>query len=263
MKIKFVRMTTAQRFSRMLILLIVLSSCSGSLKNLTYMHGAEVGKIYPEVPLPESYTIKPNDQLFVNVIGEDREQTAFLNMSSSAGMGGSGTDFFLYLVDENGNISYPQLGLLHVSGKTILEVQDLIQKRVDEYIIGTSVQVKLANRTFTVLGDVKSPGLQMMSKNQFTIFEALGSAGDISDYGNRKTVKLIREVPKGKKLIEIDLTDPNLLTSENYYIQPNDVIYVEPNEYRRYSVKTLPWLNQVTLGTSLLTTVLLVLNLLK
>ncbi len=227
------------------------------------MHGPEIDQAYPDLPIPESYTIRPHDQLFINVIGEDRKQTAFLNMSTSAGMGGSNTEFYLYLVDENGNISYPQLRLLHVSGKTILEVQDLVQKRVDEYIIGTSVQVKLANRTFTALGDVGSPGLHTMSKNQLTIFEALGSAGDVTDYGNRKTVKLIREIPAGRKLAEIDLTDPTLLTSEYFYIQPNDVLYVEPNKYRVYSVKTLPWISQVTLGTSLVTTVFLILNLFK
>ena len=261
--VKFTRIDTAQRFFWMALFLIVSSSCSNSLKNLTYMYGAEIDKVYPEVPLPESYTIKANDQLFINVIGEDKEQTEFLNMSSSAGMGGGNTEFFLYLVDENGNISYPQIGLLHVSGKTILEVQDLIQKKVDEYIIGTSVQVKLANRTFTILGDIKSPGLQSMSKNQFTIFEALGSGGDVTDYGNRETLKLIRETPSGRKLVQIDLTDPNLLTSEYFYIQPNDVIYVEPNKYRIYSVKTLPWISQVSVGASILTTVLLILNLVK
>jgi polysaccharide export outer membrane protein len=150
-----------------------------------------------------------------------------------------------------------------VAGKTILEVRDMVQKRVDEYIIGTSVQVKLVNRTFTILGEVKNPGLQPMIKNQFTIFEALGAAGDVTDFGNRETVKLIRETPEGKRVREIDLTNPNLLTSEYFYIQPNDVIYVEPNNYRVYSVKTMPWLSQVTFGASLITTVLLLINIFK
>jgi polysaccharide export outer membrane protein len=244
--------------------MLLLFSCSRSLKELTYIHDVQTQRPYPNVPLPESYKIRPNDHLFINVIGEDRLQTDFLNTSySGTGYGGSNTEFILYLVDENGNISYPQLGELQVAGKTVLEVRDMVQKRVDDYIIGTSVQVKLVNRTFTILGDVKNPGLQPMIKNQFTIFEALGSAGDVNDFGNRTNVKLIRETPAGKKVTEIDLTDPALLTSEYFYIQPNDVIYVEPNKYRVYSVKTMPWLSQVTFGASLITTLLLIINLFK
>jgi polysaccharide biosynthesis/export protein len=254
----------ARKIFRLLAIVFILQSCSGSLKNLTYMHDIDIDKTYPEIPLPSSYRIRPNDHLFINVIGEDQMQTDFLNTSALMSRGGgSNLEMIYYLVDENGNISYPQLGELHVEGKTILEIRDMIQKMVDEYIVGTSVQVKLVNRTFTILGDIKSPGLQLMTKNQFTIFEALGSAGDVTDFGNRKTVKLIRETPEGRTVKEIDLTDPDLLTSEYFYIQPNDVIYVEPNRYRVYSVKTMPWLSQVTFGASILTTVLLVINLLK
>lgn len=263
--INITNFTGAKKIFGFLLLFFLLLSCSRSLKELTYIHDVDTDITYPNVPLPESYKIRPNDHLFINVIGEDRLQTDFLNTSTSmSGIGGgSNTEFILYLVDENGNISYPQLGELHVAGKTVLEVRDMVQKRVDEYIIGTSVQVKLVNRTFTILGDVKSPGLQPMIKNQFTIFEALGSAGDVNDFGNRRNLKLIRETPEGKKVKEIDLTDPALLTSEYFYIQPNDVIYVEPNKYRVYSIKTMPWLSQVTFGASLITTVLLIINLFK
>ena len=245
-----------------LLLLVVASSCSGPLKKLTYMYDIQPDKIYPAVPLPESYRIRPNDLLYIQVTGEEKEYTEFLNASAPSGVGGGGNiDLFAYLVDEKGYITYPHLGQLHVGGRTLLEIRDSMQKVVDQYVANTSVQVRLVNRTFTVLGDVKSPGLKAMSKNQFTIFEALGVAGDISDFGNRKNVKLIRETPEGKQLVEINLTDPNLLQSAYYYIQPNDVLYVEPNRYRVYSVKTLPWISQVSLATSLLTTLLLIANL--
>lgn len=261
--INFTGMKDAKKILGYLLLAFLFFSCSRSLKELTYIHDVETDRYYPNVPLPDSYKIRPNDHLFINVIGEDKLQTDFLNTSYTGFGGSSNAEFILYLVDENGNISYPQLGELQVAGKTILDVRDMVQERVDEYIIGTSVQVKLVNRTFTILGDVKNPGLQPMIKNQFTIFEALGSAGDVNDFGNRKNLKLIRETPEGKRVKEIDLTDPELLTSEYFYIQPNDVIYVEPNKYRVYSVKTMPWLSQVTFGASLITTALLLINLFK
>jgi polysaccharide export outer membrane protein len=238
-------------------------SCSSPLKQLTYMYDAKINETYPRVPLPAPYRIRPNDQLYISVLGDDKLNTDFLNISTTASGGGGGMDMLTYLVDEKGNISYPQIGEVHVEGLTITEVKNLLQKEVDRFITHTSVLVKLANRTFTILGDVNGGGLKEMPKNQYTIFEALGTAGGVSDYGNRKTVKLIRETPAGTRIVNIDLTDDSLLSSEYYYILPNDVIYVEPNKFRIYTVKTLPWLNQATFVASLLSTAFLILNLFK
>ncbi len=242
-------------------LLLLVSSCSSPLKQMTYMYNAQTDVNYPRPDLPQPYKIRPNDQLYITVVSDDQMKTDFLNISGTAGMGGGyGMDLMSYLVDENGNISYPQLGEVKVANLTLLEVRDKIQKMVDNYVVNTSVVVKLANRTFTILGDVNGGGLVTMPKNQYTIFEALGAAGGVSDYGNRQKVKLIRETPEGTKIVNIDLTDDKLLSSEYYYILPNDVLYVEPNNYRVYSVRTLPWLSQATFAASLLSTAFLILN---
>jgi polysaccharide export outer membrane protein len=245
-------------------LIFLTSACSVPLKQLTYMYDAKTDQLYPRVPIPDPYIIRPNDQLYISVISDDPEKTSHLNMSSSGGMGGGyGMDLLTYLVDENGNISYPQLGEVQVAGLNLLEIRDKLQKEVDKFVLNTSVVVKLANRTFTILGDVNGGGLVTMPKNQYTIFEALGAAGGVSDGGNRQKVKLIRETPEGTRIVNIDLTDDKLLSSEYYYILPNDVLYVEPNNYRVYSVRTLPWLSQATFAASLLSTAFLILNLFK
>jgi len=248
-----------------LVFVLFLSmACSSPLKQMTYMYDAHTDHLYPRVPLPEPYIIRPNDQLYISVVSDDPTKTDFLNMSSGSGIGGGyAMDMLTYLVDEKGNISYPQLGEVHVAGLSILEIRDKIQLEVDKFVLNTSVVVKLANRTFTILGDVNGGGLVSMPKNQYTIFEALGAAGGISDGGNRRKVKLIRETPEGTKIVNIDLTEDNLLSSDYYYILPNDVIYVEPNNYRIYSVRTLPWLSQATFVASLLSTAFLILNLFK
>jgi len=248
----------------LLLPLSLLFSCSSPLKQLTYMHDALTDTLYSRVPLPDPYRIRPNDQLYISVLGDNKENTDFLNIGTTTGVGGGfGMDMLTYLVDEHGNISYPQIGEVHVEGLTLLEVKDLLQKEVDRFVVHTSVIVKLANRTFTILGDVNGGGLMDMPKNQYTIFEALGAAGGISDYGNRQNVKLIRETPQGTRIVNIDLTDDSLLSSEYYYILPNDVIYVEPNKFRTYQVRTLPWLNQATFAASLLSTAFLIINLFK
>jgi polysaccharide export outer membrane protein len=226
------------------------------------MHDVRINEVYPRVPLPEPYRIRPNDQLYISVVGEDRENTEFLNISTTMAAGGSsGMDMLTYLVDEKGNISYPMVGDVRVEGLTLLEIRDKLQVEVNKFVLNTSVMVKLANRTFTILGDVNGGGLIQMPKNQYTIFEALGAAGGISDYGNRKNIKLLRETPQGTKVVSIDLTDDDLLSSEYYYILPNDVIYVEPGKYRVYETRIVPWLNQATFAASLVSTALLVLNL--
>ena len=245
-------------------LALLLASCGSPLKQMTYLHNARLDEYYTRMPLPDPYRIRPNDQLYISVVSDDRLKTDFLNIASSAGGGiGFGMDLLTYLVDENGNISYPQLGEVPVEGLTLLEVRDKIQKEVDRFVVNTSVVVKLANRTFTVLGEAGGGGLITMPKNQYTIFEALGAAGGVSDGGNRQRVKLMRETPEGIRIVNLDLTDDALLTSPYYYILPNDVLIVEPNNYRVYSTRTLPWLSQAGFAASLLSTAFLIFNLFK
>ena len=163
------------------------------------------------------------------------------------------------MVDQNGDINYPQLGLVRVSGKTIQEVQQTLQEMVNNYVLNTSVHVKLVNRNITVLGEVRQPGIKPMTNSYLTIFEALGTAFDITDYGNRRNVKLIRETPEGQEVVQLDLTDPNLIYSKYYYIMPHDLIYVEPRN-RIYGFKTLPYMSHFSLAISLVTTAVLILN---
>lgn len=257
-----------KKLTQVLLILITATSCSTPLQELIYLNGIEPGKTYPSGPLPEEYRIRPNDQLFIQVISDDPLNAAFLNLvNTQASMGslGNSTNSFeliTFLVDEEGKISYPQLGTIAVSGLTTGEVRNLIQQGVDKYLESASVFVKLVNRTVTVLGEVHSPGQKPMVKNQLTIFEALGAAGDITDYGNRRQIKLIREVPEGKLVAELDLTDPQLIFSPYYYILPHDIVYVE-YKTKVYGAKNLSYAAPVSITASVVSIGLLILNLFK
>lgn len=133
-----------------------------------------------------------------------------------------------YSVDNSGNITLPVLGQLMVKDLTLGEVQTLIQKHTDKYLNNATVIVKLTSFRVTVLGEVKSPGHYFIYNNQANILEALGMAGDLTQYGNRKNVKLIRQIPTGSKVVMLNLTDPTLLRSEFFYMTPGDVLYVAP-----------------------------------
>lgn len=242
-------------------------SCSTPLKEVTYLNGIQTDVTLPNGPLPEVYRIRPNDQLFIQVISDDPANAAFLNLigSQSVASGASsvnGMELITYLVDENGSIEYPYLGKIKVGGLTVSDVSKKIQIEVDKYLESASVFVKQVSRNFTVLGEVRSPGQIIMLKNQLTIFEALGAAGDITDYGNRQSVKVIRELPAGKQITKLDLTDPKLIFSPYYYILPHDIVIVE-HSTKIYGAKNMPYAAPISIAASILSLVLLTLNLVQ
>ena len=254
----------AGRYTTFLLLSVIIVSCSTPLQELTYMYNVETGRNYEKDNFPDSYRIRPNDQLFIQVISDDPANVAFLNLVSPqrGNYSGGNVELITYLVDEKGTISYPQLGEISVAGHTVNEIRDTLQKEVDKYLDNASVFVKHVNRTLTVLGEVSRPGQQSMVKNQLTIFEALGSAGDITDFGNRKNVKLVRENNEGTFVAEVDLTSPEIMYSPYYYILPHDVLYVEPAD-KVYGAKTMPFTTPLSIVVSVISTVLLIFNVVK
>lgn len=246
-------------------LLLISFSCTTPLQEITYLNKIETGKTYTDGPSPGIYQVRPSDHLYIHVIGDDPTAVAFLNLmpTTSAGYSTSQSlELVTFIVDEEGNINYPQFGEIHVAGKTIDQIREELQKRVNSYMQNSSVFVKLINRTITVLGEVRTPGQHPMVKNKLSIFEALGTAGDINDYGNRRNIKLIRETPGGKLVESIDLTNPNLISSPYYYVLPHDILYVEASS-KVYGRKTMPFGTGVSLVFSAISTALLLINYLK
>lgn len=246
-------------------LLVVATSCSTPLREVTYLNGIEAGRTYAHAPIPVEYRIRPNDHLYIRIIGVDPDNVAFLNLigSQTSSIGSSyNLELITYLVDENGNIQYPFLGEINVNNMTLSEVQKTLQKKVDLYLLDASVFVKLVSRTITVLGEVGNPGKISMLKSRMTIFETLGMAGDITDYGNYQNVKIIREFPEGKHIAEIDLTNPEILISPYYYNLPDDLVYVE-HKTRVYGTKNLQYTAPLAITATVLSLGLLILNLFK
>ena len=138
-----------------------------------------------------------------------------------------------YLVDNDGKIDFPVLGQLTVGGKTKSECEDMIREKLKDYIKDEVpvVSVRMSNYKISVLGEVASPGVFIISNEKVNIFEALALAKDLTIYGKRDAVKLIRENDKGEKeIVRLDLNDARIISSPYYYLQQNDIIYVEPNK---------------------------------
>ena len=189
------------------------------------------------------YRIQVNDILYIQVqsINKDIMQVFNFNVSTniqSQYYAESSLYFQGFSVDDSGYVKPPVLGKCYVKDLTIKEAEKLIQLKADEYIKDATVTVKLANFKVTVLGEVKNPGLYYLYNNQANILEVIGKAGDLTDYGNRYNVLVIRQTKEGTKSFRVNLTDKNLVITDSYYVQPNDIIYVEPLKTKSFRLMT-------------------------
>ncbi|HQE13172.1 MAG TPA: polysaccharide biosynthesis/export family protein, partial [Flavipsychrobacter sp.] len=136
-----------------------------------------------------------------------------------------------YLVDKNGFITLPVLGKVVVGGKTIVEIQDIILDKASKIFKEPTINVRLMNFKVTVLGEVLKPGTYIIDGERVSILSALGLAGDLTIFGKRKNVLLIRQDGENnKKMVRLDLNDSHLFTSPYYYLKQGDVLYVEPTK---------------------------------
>lgn len=209
-----------------------------------------------------SYKLQKRDILSVRIKSMDIESSSFFNLNEGGGMMNlNQASVYLsgYSIDESGNIDLPQIGKVNVANMTVTEAQNKIQETVASYLNNATVIVKLISFKITVLGEVKNPGYYNIYNDQATILEGLGMAGDLTDFGNRENITLIRQTQEGTGAILIDLKDPGLLSSKYYYLQPNDVVYVQPLKAKT-TRSNFSSLGIVGLAFSAASTIVLILN---
>lgn len=137
-----------------------------------------------------------------------------------------------FLVDHDGNIELPLVGKVQVKDKTTDEVRELVRQKAAQFYKDPVVNVRLANFKITVLGEVNRPSTYIMPSEKVTLLDALGMAGDMTIYGRRENVMVIREENGQKQFARFDLNNSNLFTSPFYYLKQGDVVYVEPNKQK-------------------------------
>jgi polysaccharide export outer membrane protein len=181
------------------------------------------------------YRLQPGDVLSVRVQSVQPVLSDIFNVPTPQTMT-SGDPSTLYLtgypLDENGTINLPTVGRVKVQGLSMEQAQALLQQKVTSYVRDANVLLKLLSFKITVLGEVRQPGRYFIYNPQVTLLEGLGLAGDLTEFGNRENVKLVRQTAKGAEVVLLNLTDANLLQSPYYYLQPNDALYIEPLKAR-------------------------------
>ncbi|MCE5226779.1 MAG: polysaccharide biosynthesis/export family protein [Porphyromonadaceae bacterium] len=190
---------------------------------------------------PAAYKIMPYDNLYIRVITPDPQWSELFNIMP-AGQGGTFTEesaaLFGYSVDKYGKIEIPYVGIVEVANKTLSEIKSELDILFKNYLTDAAITVKLVNNYISILGEVEAPGRYRLTKDRLNVFEALSMAGDMTDFGNRQRVQLIRPSPYGPNIKEFTLSDRSILSSDFFYVMPNDVIYVIPARGKIFQVNS-------------------------
>lgn len=224
----------------LLALAVFMFSNCGSVKNVAYLKNSDSIYLDNSRFLYDA-RIMPKDELTISVNTSTAEASIPFNLLlqnaySQGRISTGGGTLMPYLVDNEGYINYPMVGRLKVGGLSKLEAERLIAEKIRPYLAESEnpiVTVRMSSYSVSVLGEVARPGSFQVSREKITILEALAQAGDLTIYGVRDKVKLIREDSTGKKqIVTLNLNDATIVNSPYYYLQQNDVVYVEPNKVK-------------------------------
>ena len=252
---------------------ILLASC-GSVKNVAYLQNSEDIDFSHSEYLYDA-RIMPKDILTITVSTVNPEASAPFNLivrptltSATSSIASSGGSLQTYLVDNKGCIEFPVVGTLEVGGLTKSMCEKLIHDKIQPYLNAAEnpvVTVRMSNYKISVLGEVNRPGMFIVGNEKINLLEALAQAGDLTIYGVRDKVKLIREDAKGRKEIHtINLNDANIINSPYYYLQQNDIVYVEPNKVKAQNSAIGQSTSLIMSGTSILVSLAsLIVNILR
>jgi polysaccharide export outer membrane protein len=265
----------------LLLITLYTTSCVPN-KRIIYMQEREADDNplkYASEMMPydtEEYLLQYNDIIDINIRTSSKELNELFqefnmggNMQAGGGMMmgggmGGGDIFFMtgFTIDERGMVEVPLLGEIKLSGLTTKEAKLVIEEKMLEFVNKEDlfVRVRLGGIRFSALGEFRMPGKHNVLQNRVTIFEAIAQAGDLTELAKRDDLVLIRQYPGGSRIFRIDLNNKNLLTSEFFFIQPNDMFYAEPMKIRELGTG-VTFVQSFSLAITTLSAVLLVLNL--
>jgi len=259
-----------------LILTLIFGACVSHQELITFEKAAFDEDSLQAIDNKIAVTIQPQDLLNISVSSFEEEvvrafntqggQIGNVSMNQTRTQGGGSANAFEYfsgyLVDDEGFIDFPVLGKVNLSGLTRREAKELLQQKIEPFAKDVTVNVRFLNFKITVLGDVETPGPQLITNERYTILEAIGAAGDFTNYANRARVLVIREKEEQRSYAWLDLQDKKIFQSPFFYLQQNDVIYVEPTKNKTAAVAD-PLLRYITIGSGILSLIAVIITLAK
>lgn len=228
----FTRIFAAMKFRPVILLIFLASflvfteSCI-TRKDISYFQDVSDSLSIQNITKDFESIIQPGDILSIHVTSLSPEASSFFNVI------GETTDQQVantYLVNAVGDIEMPLIGIIDVAGKTTQNAKVIIKDKLQKYLSNPTINLRIRNFKVTVLGEVKLPGVYTIPNEKITLIEALGLAGDMTIFGRRINVLVIREESGERKFVKLDLTSKEFFESEYYYLHSNDIVYVEPGK---------------------------------
>lgn len=224
-----------KRLIRCLMCLFVASLFASCIpqKHIVLMQNKDNGEtIFDKLDsITSRYMLQVNDYLYITVTSPEPKLSSFFNPMQTGGTTStmSSKEFYYYLIDDKMDITFPVVGKINLRGCNQEMARVRIKEAISKYLNEFDVTVHLASNTYTILGEVNKQGQISMSRDQITIYDAIGNAGGFTSYAKRSKVQLLRKDAEGRAhMYVLDVTDDNIINSDFYYIYPNDVLYVRP-----------------------------------
>jgi len=235
-------MSGIKKIGLIIISIVVLASCVPNRK-VVYVQDSDEMKVQQMdnmyfIDEPLDNLIRQGDELYIKVTSADESQTNFNQDRQTISRDPS---LFSYTVDDEGAIKLPYVDKVKLSGLTLVEASDLIEEELSQYLLYPSVFIRFVNNKVTILGEVRSPGVYVFNYKNVNILQAIGYANDITTFGNREKVTIVREKGEYRSKYTVDLLSDELLTSKYYMVKSNDIIYVEPLKSKKWDMDTFPY----------------------
>lgn len=237
-----------------MVLTFVLTSCI-TTHETNYMQAPKnFIPAYKDTVSYKDYRLKSGDKLFIQVYSLDEKTNALFNGSTNGSMqmmsggSGDGMDLYSYIIDNEGSIQLPLIGSVILQGRTIREAKHILEEAIKPVLKINSVDVRMLSRYFSIVGNGKS-GRFAFPRDKINIFQALALAGDLGLYADRSKIRILRETGSGTQIKVFDIRTENIVNSEFYYLEPNDVLFLQPMKQQFFGVSTL-WTAISTLVTT-------------
>jgi len=239
----------SKQINNLLLFILIAASITSCIpqKKLRYLQQQEESKIDTTNAndIDNNYILKPKDELYINVNSINPETYSFfnpsLNGSSNSNMSTLGLYLNSYDISDSGYIQMPVVGKIYVEGLDLEQARFRIEQALRNYLKDVSVTIKFSAFRFTIIGEVKNPGKYAPYKSRLNILEAIALAGDMTSYGNRERIMVIRNINGKENVHFINILDKNILKSKDFNLLPNDIIYVESLNAKTWGFEHFPY----------------------
>ncbi len=213
-----------RKITLFLLTLLLLGGCVPTEKLKYTINSSNSKNVYDNNIVDK--TIQPYDYLYIRIFSLDEATSVVFNAETQYGQNSEMIQS--YMVNKEGEITFPFIGNIMVKGLTIEQAKQKIEKELNKYLTNVSLRVRFVGNKITIVGEVNNPGNYTFFDEKITVFQALGLAGDIANFGDKTSVSLLREKDDKINYYYLDLTDKKIVESDYYYLLPNDIIIVVP-----------------------------------